>query len=79
MKVSLSCTISIPEKTPRWYHNNKEILGNDEKINLVSKDCKHELIIRHVELSDEGEYMVEFDRVVSKTSITVKGMMTLPI
>jgi hypothetical protein len=73
MKVSFSCTCNRPQKTPRWFHNNKEIEGNDERVTAVSKDYEHKLIIHHVELSDEGEYMVVFDRVTSKTSVKVKG------
>jgi hypothetical protein len=73
MKVSFSCSCNIPQKTPRWFHNNKEIEEINERITAVSKDCEHKLIIHNVELSDEGEYMVVFDRVTSKTSITVKG------
>ncbi|XP_060590932.1 titin-like [Ruditapes philippinarum] len=71
MKVSLSCDINIPEKTPRWFHNSKEIEKNNERVTFDSSDCKHKLIINNIELEDKGEYMVVFDRVTSKTSITV--------
>ncbi|XP_060564704.1 uncharacterized protein LOC132723913 [Ruditapes philippinarum] len=74
MKVSLRCTINICGKIPRWFHNNQEI-KNDGKVSIVSECHTYKLIIHHVESADEGEYMVVFDRVTSKTSITVKGHM----
>jgi hypothetical protein len=77
MKVSISCTINLPGKKPRWFHNNEEIGGDNDRVTIASTYCEHTLIIHHVELDDEGEYMVVFDGVTSQTSITVIGKKPL--
>jgi arabinogalactan endo-1,4-beta-galactosidase len=79
MKISLSCTVNISRATPKWFHNNKEIKENNERITMLSTDCEYKLIIHHVEFADEGEYMVVFDRMTSKKSITVKGISFYPL
>ena len=74
MKVELSCTINLSGKTPRWFHNNQEIIGNNTRITLMSKETEHMAIIHNAQLDDSGEYMIVFDGATSKKSITVTGL-----
>ena len=74
MKVELSCTTNLSGKTPRWFHNNQEIKGNNTGITLLSFETEHKAIIHHAQLDDSGEYMIAFDGATSKKSITVTGL-----
>jgi hypothetical protein len=74
MTISLSCTINIPGKIPRWFHNDQEIDVENENVTIISTNCEHTLTIQHFELADEGEYMVAFERLTSKISVKIKGI-----
>jgi hypothetical protein len=74
MKLSLSCTINVPGKIPSWFHDGQEIDENNENVSINSTQCEHKLTIQHFELADEGEYMIAFGRLTSKTSVKIKGI-----
>ncbi|XP_053401788.1 uncharacterized protein LOC128557728 [Mercenaria mercenaria] len=77
MDITLTCTVNIRTKKPVWLHN-KKVINQDTRVFASSKmDLEHQLTIRNVNMKDEGEYVIDFDGVTSRTNITVKGMVEI--
>ena len=79
-EASLQCTISPgdPEATVKWFKDEKEIIGKDDRVITTYKDSKATLTFKKVNLKDDARYRVEANnkmgRVQTDCKLTVHSM-----
>lgn len=70
--ISLSCELSKPDATIRWYKDGKAI-RKSQKYDLHQEGTRATLIIHESTVKDSGEYTCETEVSKTKARITVQG------
>lgn len=71
-RVILECIVSTPRSEVTWYKGSKELVESD-RLELVSEDCCHKLIIQQVAVEDEGTYSIRVGEHTSKAKLMVEA------
>ncbi|KAK1798804.1 hypothetical protein P4O66_007084 [Electrophorus voltai] len=71
-RLILECTTSSPRCTVRWYKGDEE-LEPSERMDFISEDCCHKLVIHQVAIEDEGAYSIEVGEHLSTAKLMVEA------
>ena len=71
--VTLSCELSKPGQEVTWLRNNVALSLNDERFEIVNKDCLYQLHIGKVTQEDEGDYQLRIGDLECTAKVTVMG------
>ncbi|XP_046886415.1 obscurin-like protein 1a isoform X2 [Hypomesus transpacificus] len=71
-RVILECTVSTPHCEVTWYKGSEE-LGGSDRLEMVSEDCYHKLVIQQVAVEDEGTYSIRVGEHTSKAKLMVEA------
>ncbi|XP_034007059.1 obscurin-like protein 1a [Trematomus bernacchii] len=71
-RVILECTVSTPRSSATWYKGSEELVSSD-RIEILSDDCSHKLVIQEVSVEDEGSYTIEVGEHTSKAKLMVEA------
>ncbi|XP_062852863.1 obscurin-like protein 1a [Trichomycterus rosablanca] len=71
-RVILECTVSSPRSEVCWYKGDQE-LESSERMEIISEDCYHKLVIHQVALEDEGTYSIKVGEHMSTAKLLVEG------
>ncbi|KAM9820390.1 obscurin-like protein 1a [Neosynchiropus ocellatus] len=75
-RVILECTVSSPQCAATWYKGGEELEPSDQ-MEIVVDDCTHKLVIKQVQLEDEGTYSIEVGEHISKSKLLVEAQALL--
>ncbi|XP_060559582.1 uncharacterized protein LOC132719749 [Ruditapes philippinarum] len=70
--IDIECKVNLLTSKPIWRHKGKLLQSSARKV-ILAKGNTHKLMITNVTLHDEGEYIVEFGNVSSKTTVQIQG------
>ncbi|XP_060551220.1 uncharacterized protein LOC132712801 isoform X2 [Ruditapes philippinarum] len=70
--IDIECKVNLLTSKPVWRHKDKLLQSSARNV-ILTKGNTHKLIITNVKLHDEGEYIVEFGNVSSKTTVQIQG------
>ncbi|XP_026875960.2 LOW QUALITY PROTEIN: obscurin-like protein 1a [Electrophorus electricus] len=71
-RLILECTTSSPRCAVRWYKGDEE-LEPSERMDFISEDCCHKLVIHQVAIEDEGAYSIEVGEHLSTAKLMVEA------
>ena len=71
--LTLSCELSKPGQEVTWLRNNIPLSLNDERFEIVNKDCSYQLQIGKVTREDEGHYQLRIGDLECTAKVTVTG------
>ncbi|KAM8871723.1 obscurin-like protein 1a [Synchiropus picturatus] len=77
-RVILECTVSSPQCAATWYKEGEE-LETSKQVEILVDDCTHKLVIKQVELEDEGTYSIEVGEHISKAKLLVEAQALLMV
>lgn len=55
-----------------WYKGDEE-LESSERMEIISEDCYHKLVIHQVAVEDEGTYSIKVGEHMSTAKLLVEG------
>ena len=70
--VTLTCEVSKPNQTVKWFMDTKE-LKPDDRHQIVVEGTKHTLIINDVQLGEEAEYTATIAKETTSAPLWVEG------
>ncbi|XP_027867263.1 obscurin-like protein 1a [Xiphophorus couchianus] len=71
-RVILECTVSSPRCSATWYKGKQELHPSD-RMEIITEDCSHKLVIHQVAVEDEGTYSIEVGEHTSKAKLMVEA------
>jgi hypothetical protein len=74
--IDIECKVNLLTSKPVWRHNGK-LLESSDKYVIQAKGTTHKLTVMNITFQDEGEYTVDFGKVLFKTTLVVQGHYTL--
>jgi hypothetical protein len=70
--IDIECKVNLLSSKPIWRHKGESIQSSCRKV-ILAKGNTHKLMITNVTLHDEGEYIIDFGNVSSKTTVQIQG------
>uniref|UniRef100_A0A3B5MSE5 Obscurin like cytoskeletal adaptor 1a n=1 Tax=Xiphophorus couchianus TaxID=32473 RepID=A0A3B5MSE5_9TELE len=75
-RVILECTVSSPRCSATWYKGKQELHPSD-RMEIITEDCSHKLVIHQVAVEDEGTYSIEVGEHTSKAKLMVEKALVM--